>query len=207
MCVVERRNVVGGAAVTEEFHPGFRNSTASYTVSLLDPQVIRDLKLARARTCHSRAAVRQLPAAAGWRLSEGRRRHRRRRRRRSRSSSRATPSACPRYYAMLDRVADGAARACCGVTPPNIGSAAARTSRAMLDAWKTRAGSSLARRCPERRDLLDLFTEKRRRRSRPLVRVGPIKAGVRLRRRSSAISRVPTRRAPRTCCCITCSAK
>ena len=35
--VVERRHVVGGAAVTEEFHPGFRNSTASYTVSLLNP--------------------------------------------------------------------------------------------------------------------------------------------------------------------------
>ena len=33
--VVERRSVVGGAAVTEEFFPGFRNSTASYTVSLL----------------------------------------------------------------------------------------------------------------------------------------------------------------------------
>jgi len=46
VCVAERRHVVGGAAVTEEFHPGFRNSTASYTVSLLDPQVIRELKLA-----------------------------------------------------------------------------------------------------------------------------------------------------------------
>src|SRR5512134_3008620 len=44
--VVERRGVVGGAAVTEEFHPGFRNSTASYTVSLLNPKVIRDLRLA-----------------------------------------------------------------------------------------------------------------------------------------------------------------
>mgnify|MGYP001795105804 CR=1 FL=1 len=44
--VLERRDVVGGAAVTEEFHPGFRNSTASYTVSLLDPGVIRDLRLA-----------------------------------------------------------------------------------------------------------------------------------------------------------------
>src|SRR5450432_3222276 len=46
VCVVERRAVVGGAAVTEEFHPGFRNSTASYTVSLLNPKVIRELKLA-----------------------------------------------------------------------------------------------------------------------------------------------------------------
>src|SRR5450755_1524331 len=45
--VLERRGVVGGAAVTEEFHPGFRNSVASYTVSLLNPQVIRDLELQR----------------------------------------------------------------------------------------------------------------------------------------------------------------
>jgi phytoene dehydrogenase-like protein len=43
--VIERRKVVGGAAVTEEFHPGFRNSVAAYTVSLLNPQVISDLKL------------------------------------------------------------------------------------------------------------------------------------------------------------------
>src|SRR6202167_1979414 len=45
--VLERRGVVGGAAVTEEFHPGFRNSVAAYTVSLLNPKVIRDLDLAR----------------------------------------------------------------------------------------------------------------------------------------------------------------
>ena len=45
--VLERRAVVGGAAVTEEFHPGFRNSVAAYTVSLLNPKVIRDLELAR----------------------------------------------------------------------------------------------------------------------------------------------------------------
>ncbi len=44
--VLERRHVVGGAAVTEEFAPGFRNSTAAYTVSLLNPKVIRDLRLA-----------------------------------------------------------------------------------------------------------------------------------------------------------------
>jgi phytoene dehydrogenase-like protein len=43
--VVERRKVVGGAAVTEEFHPGFRNSVAAYTVSLLNPQIISDMKL------------------------------------------------------------------------------------------------------------------------------------------------------------------
>jgi phytoene dehydrogenase-like protein len=43
--VLERRPVVGGAAVTEEFHPGYRNSIASYVVSLLRPEVIRDLEL------------------------------------------------------------------------------------------------------------------------------------------------------------------
>jgi phytoene dehydrogenase-like protein len=36
----------GGAAVTEEFSPGFRNSVASYAVSLLNPKIIRDLDLA-----------------------------------------------------------------------------------------------------------------------------------------------------------------
>jgi phytoene dehydrogenase-like protein len=45
--VLERRAQVGGAAATEEFHPGFRNSVAAYTVSLLNPKIIRDLELAR----------------------------------------------------------------------------------------------------------------------------------------------------------------
>src|SRR6266849_257379 len=43
--VLERRALVGGAAVTEEFVPGFRNSIAAYTVSLLNPKVIADLRL------------------------------------------------------------------------------------------------------------------------------------------------------------------
>ena len=41
----EARDILGGAAVTEEFHPGFRNSVYSYSVSLLHPQVISDLSL------------------------------------------------------------------------------------------------------------------------------------------------------------------
>ena len=41
VALFERRGIVGGAAVTEEFAPGFRNSTASYTVSLLHPKIIR----------------------------------------------------------------------------------------------------------------------------------------------------------------------
>jgi phytoene dehydrogenase-like protein len=47
VCVLERRGIVGGAAITEEFHPGFRNSVASYSVSLLNPKIIRDMDLAR----------------------------------------------------------------------------------------------------------------------------------------------------------------
>lgn len=45
--VLERRPIVGGAAVTEEFHPGFRASTFSYLMSLLHPRVIADLELRR----------------------------------------------------------------------------------------------------------------------------------------------------------------
>src|SRR5271165_3120058 len=44
--MLERRSVVGGAAVTEEFHPGFRNSVASHTVSLLNPKIVADMDLA-----------------------------------------------------------------------------------------------------------------------------------------------------------------
>ncbi len=47
VCVLERRGIVGGAAITEEFHPGFRNSVASYSVSLLNPKIIREMELAR----------------------------------------------------------------------------------------------------------------------------------------------------------------
>jgi phytoene dehydrogenase-like protein len=47
VCVLERRPVIGGAAVTEEFHPGYRNSIFSYVVSLLRPEVVRDLELER----------------------------------------------------------------------------------------------------------------------------------------------------------------
>jgi phytoene dehydrogenase-like protein len=43
--VLERRHVLGGAAVTEEVVPGFRFSVASYVVSLLRPEIIRDLRL------------------------------------------------------------------------------------------------------------------------------------------------------------------
>ena len=47
VCVLERRDVLGGAAVTEEIVPGFRFSVASYVVSLLRPEIVRELELPR----------------------------------------------------------------------------------------------------------------------------------------------------------------
>src|SRR4051794_6051958 len=44
--VLERYHTVGGAAITEEIHPGFRVSVASYSCSLLRPEIIADLRLA-----------------------------------------------------------------------------------------------------------------------------------------------------------------
>jgi phytoene dehydrogenase-like protein len=46
-CVVERRDVAGGACVTEEIAPGFRASTAAYIASMMRPEVIRALDLTR----------------------------------------------------------------------------------------------------------------------------------------------------------------
>jgi phytoene dehydrogenase-like protein len=70
--VLERRNVVGGAAVTEEFHPGFRNSVAAYTVSLLNPKVIRDLNLpAHGLRIVERRMANFLPTADGRYLCSG----------------------------------------------------------------------------------------------------------------------------------------
>jgi len=70
--VLEQRPVVGGAAVTEEFHPGFRNSVAAYTVSLLNPKVIRDLELPKyGLRVVERRASNFLPTADGRYLLVG----------------------------------------------------------------------------------------------------------------------------------------
>src|SRR3954454_18243609 len=67
--VLERRKVVGGAAVTEEFHPGFRNSVAAYTVGLLHPQIIADMGLhAHALRVVERRAMNFLPGEADYLL-------------------------------------------------------------------------------------------------------------------------------------------
>jgi phytoene dehydrogenase-like protein len=70
--MLERRPVVGGAAVTEEFHPGFRNSVASYTVSLLNPKVAADMDLAgHGLTVVERKAANFLPLPDGRHLLTG----------------------------------------------------------------------------------------------------------------------------------------
>src|SRR5271169_3436134 len=72
VAVLEQRGVVGGAAVTEEFHPGFRNSVAAYTVSLLNPKIIADLKLSdHGLRIIERRAQNFLPAADGSYLLTG----------------------------------------------------------------------------------------------------------------------------------------
>ena len=65
--VLEKNAIVGGAALTEEFHPGFRNSVAAYTVSLLNPKVIKDLDLHR----HGLKIV-ERPAANFWPVDDKR---------------------------------------------------------------------------------------------------------------------------------------
>jgi phytoene dehydrogenase-like protein len=45
VCVLERRDVLGGACVTEEVWPGARVSRASYVVSMLHPRIVADLRL------------------------------------------------------------------------------------------------------------------------------------------------------------------
>lgn len=149
--VLERRGVVGGAAVTEEFHPGFRNSTASYTVSLLDRSVIADLRLVR----HGLRVVERpfsnflpLPDGRAFRLGgeHG-----------LESIAAWSPrdaERMPAYEAMLTRVV-AVLRELARRTPPDVG------GRLSLSDWL--ASWDVARRLGRldlegRRDLLELFT-------------------------------------------------
>src|SRR5690606_6759338 len=102
--IVEARDVVGGAAVTEEFAPGFRNSVASYTVSLLQPKVIADMALAE----HGYRVIERpisnfLPQPGGGYLKLGGGIARTQAEFRKFSSRDA--EALPAYYAALERVA------------------------------------------------------------------------------------------------------
>ena len=103
--ILERRSVVGGAAVTEEFHPGFRNSVASYTVSLLNPKVIADMALtARGLRVVERPISNFLPQDDGGYLKLGGGLERTQAE--FRRFSKHDADALPAYYDMLETVAD-----------------------------------------------------------------------------------------------------
>ena len=125
--VLERREILGGAAVTEEFHPGFRNSVASYTVSLLHPKIIADLRLSRhGLRIVERPLANFMPLPDGRYLSFGA----------DAASdseqisnfSKKDAASLPRYYEMLDGVV-GLLRATLLETPPNAGGG-------LIDAWR-----------------------------------------------------------------------
>jgi phytoene dehydrogenase-like protein len=150
--VLERRSVVGGAAVTEEFHPGFRNSTASYTVSLLNPQVIRDLHLVKhGLQIIERPLANFLPLSdsnylkVGGSLAETQAEVAR--------FSAADAARLPEYYAMLERVAD-VLRDLALETPPNVGGGVGDFFAAIKTARRFKKLDMAAR-----RDVLDLFTK------------------------------------------------
>ncbi len=150
--VLERRAMVGGAAVTEEFHPGFRNSVAAYTVSLLQPKVMRELRLAE----HGLKIVERpfsnfLPLSESTYLKVGGGLDATQREL-ARFSARDAER-LPSYWATIERVAD-VLRALVLECPPNVGGGLLDVARA----W--RAGR-LAKRLDleARRDLLDLFTK------------------------------------------------
>jgi len=149
--VLEQRDLVGGAAVTEAFHPGFRNSSCSYTVSLLNPRVIADLRLHE----HGLRVV-ERPFANFLPLGDGRAFRfggdlgaQELARFSARDAGRL-----PAWFAMLERMA-AILRALAEETPPNV------SDRFVLADWL--ASLTVARRLKGldmggRRDLLELFT-------------------------------------------------
>ena len=148
--VVERRAIIGGAAVTEEFHPGFRNSTASYTVGLLSPQVIRDLRLkSHGLRFVARPVANFLPISDGESLTvfnddartalEFAR------------FSAEDAGALPGFRAMVGEIG-AVVRRQMHRTPPNVGGGVGDILNAGLAAMDARSLSM-----PRRRDLADLF--------------------------------------------------
>ena len=150
--VLERRPVVGGAAVTEEFHPGFRNSVAAYTVSLLNPKVIHDLNLAS----HGLRIVERpysnflpLDAQSHLKIGGGLAATQAELGRFSRRDAERLPD----YWAMLERVSD-VLRALVLECPPNLGGGALDLVRAFKTGRRAKQLDMEAR-----RDLLNLFTQ------------------------------------------------
>ena len=153
--MLERRSVVGGAAVTEAFHPGFRNSVASYTVSLLQPQVIADMKLVeQGYRVIERPISNFLPQADGGylKLGGGLARTQAEFQRFSAHDARVLPQ----YHAMLEEVAD-VLRALALKAPPKAGGGLKALLAAALQGRQV-----LSLPLPRQRDLLDLFTKSAR---------------------------------------------
>ena len=154
--VFERRHVIGGAAVTEEFHPGFRNSTASYTVSLLAERVIADMRLhERGLRILERPISNFLPLDDGRFLEMGgglARTEREVAKFSTRDAARLSA-----YHASIEAVADRL-RDLALQTPPELG-------RPTLPSWlrALRQGRGVATLDLDgRRDLLDLFSKSAR---------------------------------------------
>ncbi|TLZ05660.1 MAG: NAD(P)/FAD-dependent oxidoreductase [Gammaproteobacteria bacterium] len=151
--VLERRALVGGAAVTEEFHPGFRNSVAAYTVSLLNPKVIRDLDLAgHGLRIVERRCANFLPTADGGYLLTG---EGRTQAEVARFSARDA-ARLPEYAERLEAVAD-VLRELALTTPPNVLEGSWRAALPEL-VRAARVGGRLRRLdMSSRRELLALF--------------------------------------------------
>ena len=155
--VLERRSLVGGAAVTEEFVPAFRNSTASYTVGLLNPKVIRDLRLAE-RGLHiiERPFSNFVPLPDGRYLKFGGE-PAATREEVSKFSARDAQR-LPAYFAQLDRVADQLKRWVLQA-PPNLG------GQFIVQGWRDALAAARLLwaygRLPRdgQRDLVDFFTK------------------------------------------------
>ena len=153
--VLERRDTVGGAAVTEEFHPGFRNSTASYTVSLLNPSIIRDMGLkGRGLRFVKRPISNFLPLSGDAYLKMGGGLERTQQEVAKFSTKDA--EALPLYHERLDAVAD-VLRRVSELSPPKLSAGLLLLLRA---AWDMRE----VIRAPwaVKRDLYNLFTQSAR---------------------------------------------
>src|SRR5260221_11945865 len=148
--MLERRAVVGGAAVTEEFHPGFRNSVAAYTVSLLQPKAIRDLRLAEhGLRIVERPFANFLPLGDGYLKVGG---GLEATQREVAKFSERDAARLPEYYRTVERVAD-VLRSLVLRCPPNVGGGLMDIVRAV------QAGTLFKKLDMEgRRDLLAFFT-------------------------------------------------
>lgn len=150
--IVERRDIVGGAAVTEEFHPGFRNSVASYTVSLLQPKVIRDMRLAE----HGYRVIERpisnfLPQEDGGYLKLGGGLERTQAE--FARFSTADAATLPAYYDALEGVAE-VLRSLALKSPPNVGEGLRTLVAGASQGWGL---SKLG--LEAKRDVLDLFVK------------------------------------------------